>query len=116
MALVSRPIPLLDPPQGEAPPQARSDLGLSFEIGVTQMKGVPAWLQGVGASLLDKAGFADAARGHRMAARRTVNEMYDHIHGLESLYSGVHSFAQAQEEGTVGSYAVSYTHLRAPRD
>ena len=41
-----------------------------------------------------------------MAARRTVNEMYDHIHGLESLYSGVHSFAQAQEEGTVGSYAM----------
>ena len=106
MALVSRPIPLLDPPPGEAPPPERSDLGLSFEIGVTQMEGVPAWLQGVGASLLDKAGFADAARGQRMAARRTVNEMYDHIYELESLYSGPHSWAQAQQEGTIGSYAM----------
>ena len=98
MALVSRPIPLLDPPPGAAPPPERSDLGLSFEIGITQMEGVPAWLQGFGASLLDKAGFADAARGQRMAARRTVNEMYDQIHELESLYSGPHSWAQAQQE------------------
>ena len=106
MALVSSPIRLLDPPQGEAPPPERSDLGLSFEIGLTQMEGVPAWLQGAGASLLDKVGLVDAARGQRMAARRTVNEMYDRIHELESLYSGPHSWAQAQEEGTIGSYAM----------
>ena len=70
------------------------------------MKGVSAWMQGAGASLFELAGLKDAALSHRLSAMRTTRDMYDHIHELESLYTGPHSWAQAQQEGTIGSYAL----------
>ena len=82
------------------------DLGLSLDIGLTQMKGVSAWMQGAGASLFELAGLKDAALSHRLSAMKTTRDMYDHIHELESLYTGPHSWAQAQQEGTIGSYAL----------
>ena len=92
------------PAQPESSPVA--DLALSWEIGWEQMKGVPAWMKGVGASLLEKAGFEDAARYQRISARNLVTEMSSNIHELESLYSGPTSFKEAQDTGTIGSYAM----------
>ena len=85
--------PLYPRPAGAPPAQEPSgslmdDLGLSLEIGVTQMEGVSAWLQGAGASLLEKAGFEDAARSQRISARQTVRDMYESIRELEALYTG----------------------------
>ena len=82
------------------------DLALSWEIGWKQLKGVPIYLKGVGASLLDKAGFEDAARAQRIDTYNLVREMQEDIGALEVLYSGPHSWAEAQREGTIGSYAL----------
>jgi len=100
------PRPAGAPPEQEPSGSLMGDLGLSLEIGVTQMGGVSAWLQGAGASLLEKAGFTDAARSQRISARQTVRDMYESISELEALYTGPHSWAQAQKEGTIGSYAM----------
>ena len=71
--------PSFTPAQPEGSPIA--DLGLSWEIGWEQMKGVPAWMQGAGASLLEKAGFEDAARNQRISARNLADDMYPEYWG-----------------------------------
>ena len=63
------PSPYYGTTQEEAPKPTGSltgDLALSWEIGWQQMRGVPYWLKGVGASLLEKAGFEDKAREQRI--------------------------------------------------
>ena len=96
--------PRLAPAEPEGSPMA--DLALSWEMGWEQMKGVPAWMQGFGAALLEKAGFEDAARGQRIAARNVATEMYNNIGDLEALYSGPHSWQEAKDGGTIGSFAM----------
>ena len=82
------------------------DLALSWEIGWKQMTGVRGWLKGTGASLLEKAGFEDAARNQKLETYNLLMEMQDDISELDALYKGPHSWAEAQEQGTIGSYAL----------
>ena len=101
------PEPLWDQlPQPEVPVDDRSDIGLSFDIGMHQMRGVPAWATGVGASLFEKAGFQDAALRMRVSALEQAQDMAYDISQLEALYDGPSSWAEAQAEGTIGSYAL----------
>ena len=94
------------PSPGQQEGSITGDLALSWEIGLEQMRGVPAWIQGAGAALLEKAGFEDAAVGQRIAARNLVYEMSENIASLESLYTGPHSWAEAREKGSPGAYAL----------
>ena len=82
------------------------DFGTSFQIGVKQLGTITPWLQGAGASLLDRVGLTDAAREHRLASRYAIEDLYQDIATLESMYSGVHSWKQAREENTPGAYAL----------
>jgi len=91
---------------GEPEGSLTGDLALSWQIGLEQLGGTRAWMQGMGASLLEKAGFEDAAVGQRIAARNLVYDMQDNISSLEALYTGPHSWAEAQEQGTIGSHAL----------
>ena len=95
-------------PQEEEQPQGSltGDLALSWEIGWKQMTGVRGWLKGVGASLLEKAGFEDAARNQKLETYNLLMEMQDDIYELDALYKGPNSWAEAQEQGTIGSYAL----------
>jgi len=95
-------------PQEPAQPTGSltGDLALSWEIGWKQLEGVPIYLKGVGASLLEKAGFKDAARSQRIETYNLVMEMRNDIGALQSLYTGPSSWADAQREGTIGSYAL----------
>ena len=59
-------------PQRWSPPtpvipieEERGDIGLSFDIGKRQLASTPAWFQGVGASIFEKAGFESTARDWR---------------------------------------------------
>jgi len=101
------PEPLWDQlPQPEVPVDDRSDIGLSFDIGMHQMRGVPAWATGVGASLFEKAGFKDSALRMRVSALEQAQDMAYDISQLDALYDGPNSWAEAQAEGTLGSYAL----------
>jgi hypothetical protein len=82
------------------------DFGTSFQIGVKQLGTISPWLQGAGASLLDRVGLTDAAREQRLASRYAIEDLYQDIATLESMYSGVHSWKQAREENTPGAYAL----------
>jgi len=75
-------------------------------MGWERMTGVPAYLKGIGASLLEKAGFEDAARAQRLGAYNLVVEMEHNLAELDALYIGPNSWAEAQKEGTIGSYAI----------
>ena len=86
--------------------EERGDFGISFEIGGKQLQTVPAWLQGAGASIFEKAGFEDAARQWRDGARNTVLEMSYDVADLEAQYDGPHTFKEAQEKGSPGAYAL----------
>ena len=103
-------LPQIMPRRGGQPVQPEGsltgDLGLSWETGWEQMTGVPAFLKGVGASLLEKAGFEDAARAQRLGAYNLVTEMQNNLAELDSMYVGPNSWAEAQKEGTIGSYAI----------
>jgi len=103
-------LPPIIPRRGGQPVQPQGsltgDLGLSWETGWEQMRGVPAYLKGVGASLLEKAGFEDAARAQRLSAYNLVTEMQNNLAELDALYVGPNSWAEAQKEGTIGSYAI----------
>ena len=82
------------------------DLALSWQIGWEQMRGVPAFLKGTAASLLEKAGFEDAARAQRLETYNLVRDMSRNLADLEALYAGPHSWAEAQKDGTIGSNAL----------
>ena len=82
------------------------DFGTSFQIGVKQLGTITPWLQGAGASLLDRVGLTDAAREHRVGAMQSIRDLYQDIASLESMYSGVHSWKQAREENSPGAYAL----------
>lgn len=82
------------------------DFGTSFQIGVKQLGTITPWLQGAGASLLDRVGLTDAAREHRVGAMQSIRDLYQDIGTLESMYSGVHSWKQAREENSPGAYAL----------
>ena len=103
-------LPPIIPRRGGQPIQPEGsltgDLGLSWEMGWEQMTGVPAYLKGIGASLLEKAGFEDAARAQRLGAYNLVTEMQSNLAELDALYVGPNSWAEAQKEGTIGSYAL----------
>ena len=90
--------------QEEEQPQGSltGDLALSWEIGWKQMTGVRGWLKGVGASLLEKAGFEDAARAQKLETYNLLMEMQDDLYELDALYQGPNSWAEAQEQGTIG--------------
>lgn len=109
-AFEPQPLPNIYDTPAPAPEQQEGsitgDLALSWEIGLEQMRGVPAWIQGAGAALLEKAGFEDAAVGQRIAARNLVYEMSENIASLEALYTGPHSWAEAREKGSPGAYAL----------
>ena len=68
--------------QEEEKPQGSltGDLALSWEIGWKQMTGVRGWLKGTGASLLEKAGFEDAARNQKLETYNLLMEMQDDIY------------------------------------
>ena len=88
----------------EAPPQERSDLGISWDVGWEQMRGVPAWFLGEGASLFEAAGLPDLAAQYRIKATDTARDMAFNIQELESLYTGPHTWKEAQEG--VGAFAL----------
>ena len=96
--LTPQPLPAVDwGTTAEAPPQERSDLGISWDVGWEQMRGVPAWFQGAGASLFEAAGLPDLAAQYRIKATDTARDMAYNIQDLESLYTGPHSRKEAQE-------------------
>jgi hypothetical protein len=95
------------PPTTQVPQQEeRGDFGLSFEIGQKQLHTVPAWFQGAGASLFEKAGFDDLALDWRDKSRNTIKEMSYDVADLEAQYKGPHTFKEAQELGSPGAYAL----------
>jgi hypothetical protein len=88
------------------PEEERGDIGLSFEIGKRQLATTPAWFQGVGASIFEKAGFESAARDWRDRANNTILEMSLDIADLEAQYDGPRTFKEAQDLGKPGAYAL----------
>ena len=95
-----------NPTQAPAIDSGRSDIGLSFDIGMEQMRGVPAWALGAGAALLERAGFEDASLSMGLSSRQMARDMAYNIADLEAMYDGPSSWAEAQEAGTLGSYAL----------
>ena len=88
------------------PEEERGDIGLSFDIGKLQLQSTPAWFQGAGASIFEKAGFENIARDWRDRANNTILEMSLDIADLEAQYDGPNTFKEAQELGKPGAYAV----------
>ena len=88
------------------PEEERGDFSLSFEIGKRQLSTTPAWFQGVGASIFEKAGFESAARDWRDRANNTILEMSLDVADLEAQYDGPNTFKEAQELGSPGAYAL----------
>ena len=108
MALPFQPVsPTINYPVTPAPPKdIPSDISLSWDIGWEQMRGVPAWMQGAGASLLEKAGFEEAAASHRLSASEMARDMALNIAEMESLYGGPSSWEEARADNNIGAYAL----------
>jgi len=108
MALPFQPVsPTINyPVQPAAPKDIPSDISLSWDIGWEQMRGVPAWMQGAGASLLEKAGFEEAAASHRLSASEMARDMALNIAEMESLYGGPSSWEEARADNNIGAYAL----------